>query len=146
MRPPRGILPLGIETSTEMVNNSAGQDKYSDEGADLRIGSTEEELLSLDHNFFGPRVNSAVYTQYLDRDSVRRELAAILERLDAADKKLHRAVVLGQTADREAAEAERREAMGEYWAAKEALAKLFMLLLRQAKEHYLEALRLHLIE
>jgi hypothetical protein len=73
-------------------------------------------------------------------------LARIAERFDAADRRAKRAAVLGDATDREAAEAERREIAGDFWAAGEDLADLLLLLLQYAIEHHPDALRLYLTE
>ncbi len=65
--------------------------------------------------------------------ALRAELRAALDCFDAADRQLLRATVLA-TADRELAEQERREAMGKAFAAKRAIADLFLFMLRQAQE------------
>ena len=69
-------------------------------------------------------------------------MAAILERFDAADRRIRQARTIP---DREAAEAERRETMGDYYAASAALGDLFLLLFRHAMQHRQEALQTHLV-
>jgi hypothetical protein len=77
------------------------------------------------------------------RQSVRGEVLAIAERFEAADK-AHR---LARTdPDRELAEAKRRDANGQFWAAAEQLADLHLLMLRQALAHRADALRQYLAE
>jgi hypothetical protein len=77
------------------------------------------------------------------RSLVRGEIAAITERFEAADRRAKRAATL---ADREQAEAERREANGDFWAAGEDLADLLLLLVRYAITHRPEALRAYLAD
>ncbi len=80
------------------------------------------------------------------RSIVRAELARIAQRFEAADRRAKAAGVAvafgaGTVADREAAEAERRDAAGESWAAESDLADLLLLLLRHARRHQPDALR-----
>jgi hypothetical protein len=77
------------------------------------------------------------------RSQVRADLAKIGERFAAADSRAKRAA---RIPDREAAEAERREAEGEFWAAGLDLADLLLLLLRYALQHRPDALRMYLAE
>lgn len=77
------------------------------------------------------------------RSLLRVDLIAIAERFDRADQLARRA----QTqADREAAEALRRDAAGQLWASQLDLADLFLLLLRQALQHRRAALASYLTE
>jgi hypothetical protein len=75
--------------------------------------------------------------------TLRGELAGILERFAAADERLRRSATI---ADREAAEAARREAVGEHYGVTRDVADLFLLLLRQALQHRAEALRNYLVK
>lgn len=61
---------------------------------------------------------------------LRADLHAITARYAAAEQALHRAQVLGQAGAAEEAEEDRREAMGDYYAAGRAIADLGLLLLR----------------
>ncbi len=74
---------------------------------------------------------------------LRADLEAITKRFEAADRRAKQAVSL---LDREAAEAQRREAEGDFWAAGMQVADLFLLLLRYGIRHRPEALRLYLAE
>ncbi len=81
---------------------------------------------------------------------VRAELARIAERFGDADRRAKAAGVAvafgaGTVAEREAAEAERQDAAGDFWAASSDLADL-LLLLRYALAHQPDALRLYLAE
>ena len=84
--------------------------------------------------------------------AVRAELARICGRFEDADRRARAARVAaarghaGTVAEREAAEAERRDAAGEFWGAGEDLAQLLLLLLRYAAEHQPEALAAALAE
>src|SRR5262249_39523235 len=71
------------------------------------------------------------------RSLLRAELAQITARFEAADRSAKRAAVLE---DREAAESERREAAGDFWAAEVDLAELLLMLLRLAFRHQPHAL------
>jgi hypothetical protein len=73
--------------------------------------------------------------------TVRAELQAILERFDEADRRMCRAQVLGDRAAADVAEDERREAMGDRYAAGLALADLWLLLTRHALEYRADAAR-----
>jgi hypothetical protein len=84
-----------------------------------------------------PRIRSSL------RSIVRQEIDDIAERFAAADRRMMTAATV---ADREQAEAERREANGDFWAAGEDLADLLLLLLRYALSHREDALRLYLVE
>jgi hypothetical protein len=70
-------------------------------------------------------------------------VAPILTRLEAADRQLRHAATI---ADREQAEAQRREAKGVIWRAGSDLADLFLLLLRCCRRHQPEALLAALVE
>jgi hypothetical protein len=72
------------------------------------------------------------------RSAVRREIAEITQRYEQADR---RAKAAPTVEDREAAETERRDIAGEFWAANEDLASFGVLLLRLGEEHYPDALR-----
>jgi hypothetical protein len=74
---------------------------------------------------------------------IRAELAQIAERFEAADRRAKRAATI---ADREAAEAERREAGGDFWSAGNALGELGVLFVRYARQYQPDALRLLLVE
>ena len=75
--------------------------------------------------------------------AVRADLARIADRFESADRKVRGA----RTAtDREQAEAERREADAEFFAAGRELADLLLLLFRYAMYHQPDALRLYLVE
>jgi hypothetical protein len=77
---------------------------------------------------------------------LRDDLLRIAERFQAASDTAWRAAVAGDADAREAAESKRREAAGEYHAAREALADLGLLLLRHALELRPDAVRLYLLE
>jgi hypothetical protein len=77
------------------------------------------------------------------RSAVRLEIADIADRFAAADLRMKTAATF---ADREQAEAERREANGDFWAAEEDLADLLLLLLRYTLVHRPDALRFYLTE
>jgi hypothetical protein len=77
---------------------------------------------------------------------VQAELTRIAERFAAASSAAWRATVAEDTGQRDAAEGERQEAAGEFFAAGLALADLLLLLLRQAAEHRAPALCLHLLK
>jgi hypothetical protein len=62
----------------------------------------------------------------------RSEIEAFVARYQAAKERAARAATL---ADREAAEAERREAEGDFWLLETNLADLFLLLFRLAVQH-----------
>src|SRR5262249_35803481 len=66
---------------------------------------------------------------YFERSPLRRELAAITHRYEAADQRAKRAQTVE---DRDLAEEEKREAAGDFWAAERDLAELQLLLLRLA--------------
>jgi hypothetical protein len=68
------------------------------------------------------------------------ELRRILERFDAADKCAWQARVMGQAGECDTAEAERRDAAGDYWAACMALADLGLLLMRHMLDYRREEL------
>jgi hypothetical protein len=74
---------------------------------------------------------------------VRADLARIADRFEQADRRARRAQTI---AAYEQAEAERRDAEGEFWAAGSDLADLLLLLLRYALHHEPDALRLYLAE
>jgi hypothetical protein len=76
------------------------------------------------------------------RSLVRAELAQIAARFEQADRSAKRATTIK---DREAAEAERREAAGDFWAAGADLADLLLLLFRYATTHQPDALRAHIV-
>jgi hypothetical protein len=77
------------------------------------------------------------------RSLVRAELAQIAARFEAADHRAKRAAALE---DREAAEWERLEAAGDFWACESDLAHLFLLLIRTCLRHEPAALALYLAE
>lgn len=77
---------------------------------------------------------------------LREDLVAIAERFRAADQQLLRALVFAEAHNREQAETARWEAMGDYQATGEAIADLFLLLLRMALEYRPEAVQAHLTE
>ena len=76
-------------------------------------------------------------------DGVRAELGHIADRFEQADARARKAQTIE---DYEAAEAERREANGDFWAAESDLAELGLMLLRLALKHNPEAVRLYLAE
>jgi hypothetical protein len=76
------------------------------------------------------------------RSILRAELAKIAERFEAADGRARQAAVIE---DREAAEWERREAAGDFWAAGHDLADLLLLLFRYASTHQPDALRAYIV-
>lgn len=78
------------------------------------------------------------------RSILRAELARIAEGFAAADRRAFTAGVYDRQGHREAAEAERAEAAGNFWAAEADLADLLLLLLRAAARHQPDALRLRL--
>ena len=71
---------------------------------------------------------------------VRAEIARITARFEAADKRMHAAQVVSKPEEARAANAEKEEAAGDFWAAAEGLADLFLLMLRYAAEHRPEQL------
>jgi hypothetical protein len=75
--------------------------------------------------------------------AVRRELQQILERFDAADRRM---LAARKPGDKEAAEAERREVMADFYGGSEALADLLLLLLRHAGQRRTAALRAALLD
>jgi hypothetical protein len=77
------------------------------------------------------------------RSLVRADLAAIAERFEDAGRRIKRATTIS---DREAAEAERRDAVGDFWAAEDDLADLLLLLIRCCEQHRPDVLRLYLAE
>jgi hypothetical protein len=77
------------------------------------------------------------------RSAVRREFAEITERFEKAHNRALRAQTIE---DWEAAEAERRDIAGEFWAAGEDLADLLLMLLRYGMQHRPEALEMYLAE
>jgi hypothetical protein len=74
---------------------------------------------------------------------VRKELSRIADKFGQADARARRAQTIE---DYEAAEAERCEIAGEFWAAESELADLCLLLLRLALRHQPDALCLYLAE
>jgi hypothetical protein len=70
-------------------------------------------------------------------------VAPILARLEAADRRLRQAATF---ADRELAEAQRRQARGEIWRAGTDLAELFLLLFRSCRRYQSGALATALVE
>ncbi len=74
---------------------------------------------------------------------LRVDLLRVAERFETADRRARTAAML---TDREAAEAERREAAGEFHAGGSDLADLLLLLLRMAARHEPDALRTALVE
>lgn len=86
-------------------------------------------------NNFNPP--SAREPHLCDRPSLlRNEIATIAERFGSADKQLKAAA---DGTEREEAERERMEAAGEFWAASNDLAQLFLLMLRHALKENLFA-------
>ncbi len=71
------------------------------------------------------------------------DLRRIADVFGSADR---RAKVSAVTADREQAEAARREAAGDFWAAESALAQLFLMMLHNSTKHEREATRNYLRE
>jgi type IV pilus biogenesis protein CpaD/CtpE len=78
--------------------------------------------------------------------ALRQTLRGVLERWDAADRRVWEYRAREQPADREAAEAERRDIEGELHALAAELADLLLLLLRQAVRHNPGELRQQLME
>jgi hypothetical protein len=78
--------------------------------------------------------------------TLRAELLAHCERFAEAEQRAQSARVYQQQGERAAAEAESMEAAGAYHAASRALADLFLLLLRHAKQHCPDALRTYFVE
>lgn len=74
------------------------------------------------------------------RSIVRAEIARITERFEAADARLKGAQAMSNPEEARAAEAEKREAAADFWAAADGLADLFLLMLRYAAEHRPEQL------
>src|SRR5437660_10722798 len=74
---------------------------------------------------------------------LREDLGRIAAAFERADRRAKAAATVG---DREAAEAERREAVGEFWVAGVTVADLLLLLLRLAMRHRPEALAAYLAE
>jgi hypothetical protein len=77
------------------------------------------------------------------RSVVRQEVQRITSEFEEADRRHRLAPTL---ADREQAEAARREALGRFWLAGEELGDLLLLMLRYAEAHRPEALRYYLAE
>ena len=77
---------------------------------------------------------------------MRADLNGIAERFAAANDRAHRAAVTEDAAGLAAAEDERFEVAGEFWAAGQELGDLLMLLLRHALDHRPDALRMYLTE
>jgi hypothetical protein len=77
------------------------------------------------------------------RRELVRSLARIAARFEEADRRTRHAQTL---ADREDAEAERREANGAFRAAGKDLGELFLLLFRHALAHRPEALQMYLAD
>jgi hypothetical protein len=76
--------------------------------------------------------------------SVRDELTAILAKFDAADRAMRRAAAHDRFEGLAAAEMDRLAALGDRRAAGEALADLYLLLLRQARQYRPTELQTHL--
>ncbi len=76
---------------------------------------------------------------------LREDLRAIVQRFAEADRRAHEAAVSEKAGEREQAEAERREAEGDFWAAGRDVAELFLFLLRFASEYHPDALRVYLV-
>jgi hypothetical protein len=74
---------------------------------------------------------------------IRAELEQIANQYEAADRRAKRAATIPV---REAAEDERREAEGDFWAAGEQLADLFLLMIRHCKQYRPDILQLYLAE
>lgn len=74
------------------------------------------------------------------RSIVRAEIARITAMYEAADARRKRAQAMSDPDEVEAAEAEKREASADFWAAADGLADLFLLMLRYAAEHRPEQL------
>lgn len=74
---------------------------------------------------------------------LRADLERITDRFEQADRRLHRSQTIEDYA---AAEEERRDIAGEFWAAENELAHLLLLLLRVTLKHEPDALRLYLAE
>jgi hypothetical protein len=87
--------------------------------------------------------HEAVYGIEIPVSAVRADLANIAERFEAADRRVRGART---AAGRERAEAVRRAADAEFYAAGRELADLLLLLLRYAIHHQPDALRLYLVE
>jgi hypothetical protein len=77
---------------------------------------------------------------------LHEELSAIAERFRTAEQKLRRARAFKNAGQHDDAVAEEWEALGDFHAAGEAAADLFLLLLRLALEHRPEAVHLHLAD
>jgi hypothetical protein len=77
------------------------------------------------------------------RSLVRREIDRLTTEWEEADRLSRQAPT---HADREKAEEERRELAGRFWSLREQLADLCLLLLRYAREHREDALRLYLLD
>jgi hypothetical protein len=73
---------------------------------------------------------------------LRAELARIAERFEQAERRAKSASTIE---DREAAESERREAEGDFWAVTADLADLLLLLFRHAITHQPDALRAYIV-
>jgi hypothetical protein len=74
---------------------------------------------------------------------LRADLGRAASGCAMAEDRAWRAAVAGDAGDREAAEEERREAAGDFWAVRQDLADLLLLLLRKAVEHRGSALCLY---
>ena len=72
------------------------------------------------------------------RSFVRADIDRITQLYEAADFRAHTAATIE---NREVAEGERRAANGDFWAAGEELADLFLLMLRFAMQHRPEVIR-----
>ena len=76
--------------------------------------------------------------------TIREDLRVLCERAVAAERRLHVAQV--RDGDREAAEDERRAALGEHFAAGQAIADLGLLVVRHALAYRQEALAAYLAD
>jgi hypothetical protein len=77
---------------------------------------------------------------------LRADLVRIAERFAEADRRAWEAATTADREGREAAEDERREAAGAFWAAGRELAELLLLLLRHAADHQPDAVRAYLAD
>jgi hypothetical protein len=77
---------------------------------------------------------------------LRAELLRIAGRFKDSEDRAFRACVAEDAGERDAAEAERQEAAGDFWAAGRDLGELLLLLLRQASDHYPDAVRDYLLD
>jgi hypothetical protein len=100
----------------------------------------DELLCGLDVDGMPARCPGCVAAHRL-RSLLRADLERIANQFAAADRRAKQAPTL---ADREEAEAVRRQAAGEFWAMGSEVAHLFLLLLRVAAERERETVRLYL--